>query len=129
MTSANRELHRLAQSLVWRGSLMLLLGGGALIWPEPFLVAAMVIVGVLAAVFGLYEISVAVTIREQVPNWRMVLAHGIAVLAFGLLTVVAPTLPFSLALTVIVGWFLLYAVVAFAGAAALWPARSVRWAL
>ncbi|HWH52063.1 MAG TPA: DUF308 domain-containing protein [Gemmatimonadaceae bacterium] len=129
MTSANRELHRLAQSLVWRGSLMALVGGGALIWPEPFLVAAMVIVGVLAALFGIYEISIAVAIRDRVPSWRMVLAHGSAVLAFGLLTVEAPNLTFSLALAVIVGWFLVYAIVAFAGAAAVWSMRSVRWAL
>jgi len=105
---------------------MLVLGLGSVIWPEPVLIAAMFTVGLIATVFGLYEVTVAIAIRHRGSRWWLVLAHGLASLGFGLLTVGAPALPLQLALVVIAVWFFVYAAVAWSAAGIVWHARGLR---
>lgn len=109
MTSMAKELRRLSRTLIVRGTLMFILGVSAAVWPEPILIAAMVAVGVVASVLGLYEMSIGLSLRHRTPEWSMILVHGTAALAFGLLTVGAPGLTLDVALVVIAAWFLVYA--------------------
>lgn len=128
-TSTHRELRRLSNVFVARGVLLLLLGLGALVWPETFLLTAMMLVGIIAVLFGIYEISIALVIRRQQSEWRIVATHGIAVVLFGLMTVGAPGLPSFVALAVVAAWFFLYASVMLVGAAVPWPMGGARRAL
>ena len=41
MTTMRKELQRLSETLVLRGVAMLALGVGALLWPEPLLIATL----------------------------------------------------------------------------------------
>jgi uncharacterized membrane protein HdeD (DUF308 family) len=129
MTSMNKELGHLSHTLVWRGAAMLALGLAATIWPEQILILAMLAVGIISAVFGIYEISIALAIRGRTPRWWLVLAHGVASFAFGGLSVGAPGVSLRVALVVIAAWFLVYAVVAYRTAVVVWPIRAARWSL
>jgi len=125
----NTELGRLSQTLVWRGLAMLAFGLAAVVWPEQILILAMLAVGIVATVFGLYEISIAFAIRRHAPRWWLVLGHGVASLAFGGLSVGAPGVSLRVALIVIATWFVVYAGISYGAAVALWPIRGVRLAL
>ncbi|MGE5102252.1 MAG: HdeD family acid-resistance protein [Deltaproteobacteria bacterium] len=129
MTSTNKELEHLANALVWRGAALLALGLAAVVWPEQILIAAMLAVGVIVTVFGLYEVSIAFSIRRHTPRWWLVLLHGVASIAFGGLSVGAPGVSLRVALFVIAAWFVLYAGVAFGTAILVWPTTTIRWAL
>lgn len=129
MLSMTKEIKRLSRTLIGRGAAMLLLGLAAVLWPEPVLVAAMLSVGIIASVFGLYEMSIAFALRPHTPRWRLALLHGAAALAFGILTLSAPAISLGVALGVIALWLLLYAGIAWRGALIVWPLRAVRWTL
>jgi uncharacterized membrane protein HdeD (DUF308 family) len=129
MTSINKELGHLSATLVWRGAGTLALGLAAVTWPEQILILAMLAVGIIATVFGLYEMSIAFAIRRRTRRWWLVLAHGAASIAFGGLSVGTPGVSLRVALIVIATWFLVYAAVAFGSAVVVWPMRAVRWAL
>jgi uncharacterized membrane protein HdeD (DUF308 family) len=124
-----KELQRLSETLVWRGVAMLALGLGALLWPEPLMIAALLTAGLIAALLGLYEMAIAAVLRRFTRYWYVVLAHGLTSLAFGLLTVGASALPLRLALAIIVAWLLVYAGVMWGAAAMMWPRRTVARAL
>jgi uncharacterized membrane protein HdeD (DUF308 family) len=108
---------------------MLVLGLGALIWPEDVLIAAMLSVGVIATLFGLYEMTIAISIRRHTPGWTLVLIHGASAFLFGLLTAGATAPPLHIALAVIAGWMLFYAALAVTIAILVWQVRAVRWLL
>jgi uncharacterized membrane protein HdeD (DUF308 family) len=129
MTSINKELGHLSATLVWRGTAMLALGLAAVVWPEQILILAMLAVGIIATVFGIYEMSIAFAIRRRTRRWWLVLAHGAASVAFGGLSVGAPGVSLRVALIVIATWFLVYAAVAYGSAVVVWPMRTARWAL
>lgn len=129
MISTDKELGHLANTLIWRGAGLLALGLAAAVWPEQILIAAMLAVGIIVTVFGLYEISIAFSIRRRTGRWWLVLLHGVASIAFGGLSVGAPGVSLRVALFVIAAWFLLYAGVAFGTAVLVWPTRTIRWAL
>ena len=76
-----RELGRLSHTLVWRGALMLLLGLGAITRPEELLILALLAVGGIATLFGLYEMSIAISIRSRAKHWRLVLYAAMTVRA------------------------------------------------
>jgi uncharacterized membrane protein HdeD (DUF308 family) len=126
MTTIRQELRRLWHTLVWRGGAMLLLGLGALIWPEEVLIFAMVSVGIIATVFGLYEMTVAASLGRLTPAWMLVLIHGTAVLLFGALTVGGPRLSLGTAMLLIAGWLLAYAALAVTITILIWQARAIR---
>jgi uncharacterized membrane protein HdeD (DUF308 family) len=129
MTTIRQELRRLWHTLVWRGGAMLLLGVGALVWPEDVLIVAMVSVGIIAALFGLYEITVAASVRRRTPAWTLILLHGTTVLLFGAMTVGAPGLSLRVALSLTAGWLLMYAALAVTLTILIWQVRAVRWSL
>jgi len=106
MTSMTKELGHLSYTLVGRGAAMLALGLAAMVWPEEILILAMLIVGIVATVFGLYEVSIAFAIRRRSPRWWLVLVHGATSIAFGGLSVGAPGVSLRVALIVIAIWFL-----------------------
>jgi len=129
MTSMTKEFGHLSQTLVWRGAAMLALGLAAVVWPEQILILAMLIVGIVATVFGLYEISIAFAIRRRTPRWWLVLFHGATSIAFGGLSVGAPGVSLRVALIVIAIWFLVYAGLAFSAAILIRPMPFIRRAL
>jgi uncharacterized membrane protein HdeD (DUF308 family) len=129
MTTMRKELQRLSGTLEWRGLALLALGVGALLWPEPLMIAAMLTAGLIAALLGLYEMAIAVVLRRFTEYWYVVLVHGLTSLAFGLLTVGASALPFRVAFALIMAWLLVYVGVMWAAATMMWPMRTVPWAL
>jgi uncharacterized membrane protein HdeD (DUF308 family) len=129
MITARQELRRLWHTLVGRGALMLVLGLGAVIWPEDVLIAAMILVGVIATLFGLYEITIALSIRTKTSGWTLILLHGLTVLSFGALTLGGPGLTLRVALAVTSAWMLAYAALAITAGILFWQLRAMRWAL
>jgi uncharacterized membrane protein HdeD (DUF308 family) len=129
MITARQELRRLWHTLVGRGALMLVLGLGAVIWPEDVLIAAMILVGVIATLFGLYEITIALSIRPKTSGWTLILLHGLTVLSFGALTLGGPGLTLRVALAVTSAWMLAYAALAITAGILFWQLRAMRWAL
>ena len=129
MTTMRKELGRLSDTLLWRGVAFAMLGVAALIWPEPILVAALLAVGLLAALLGLYEMTIAASIRRRTSRWWLVLAHGVLSVGFGLLTVGASALSFRFALAIVMAWLMAYAGVAWSAAVIMRPARKIRVAL
>ena len=129
MTTIRKELRRLQHAFVWSGVAMFALGLAAVIWPEDILILAMIAVGVVATLVGLYELTIALSIVRRAPAWGLILIHGATVLLFGALTAGAPGLRLRLALTLIAGWMLLYAWLAATVAILIWNTRSARWAL
>jgi len=129
MTTMRKELGRLSDTLLWRGVAFTMLGVAALIWPEPILIGALLTVGLLATLLGLYEMTIAASIRRRTSRWWLVLAHGVLSLGFGLLTVGASALSFRFALAVVMLWLIAYAGVAWSAAVILRPGRRIRAAL
>jgi len=129
MTTMRKELGRLSDTLLWRGVAFTMLGVAALIWPEPILIGALLTVGLLATLLGLYEMTIAASIRRRTSRWWLVLAHGVLSLGFGLLTVGASALSFRFALAVVMSWLIAYAGVAWSAAVILRPGRKSRIAL
>jgi uncharacterized membrane protein HdeD (DUF308 family) len=129
MTTMRKELGRLSDTLLWRGVAFTMLGVAALIWPEPILVGALLTVGLLAALLGLYEMSIAASIRRRTSRWWLVLAHGVLSVGFGLLTVGASALSFRMGLAIVMAWLIAYAGVAWSAAVIMRPARKIRVAL
>jgi uncharacterized membrane protein HdeD (DUF308 family) len=124
-----KELQRLSETLAWRGAALLALGVGALLWPEPLMIAALLTAGLIAALLGLYEMTIAVVLRRFTQYWYVVLVHGLTSLAFGLLTVGSSALPLRVALALIVAWLLVYVGVMWGAATVMWPKRTVPWGL
>ena len=129
MTTLRQELRRLWHTLVWRGAAMLALGLGALIWPEDVLIVAMISVGIIATLFGLYEMTIAISLRRKTPAWTLVLIHGTAALLFGALTAGAPGLSLRISMAVIAGWMLFYAALAVTVGILVWQAHGLGWVL
>jgi uncharacterized membrane protein HdeD (DUF308 family) len=129
MTTVRQELRRLWHTLVGRGALMLVLGLGAVVWPEDVLIAAMILVGMIATLFGLYEITIALSIQAKTSGWILILLHGIAASSFGALTLGGPRLTLRVALAVIAAWMLVYAALAATTAFLLWHVLTMRLAL
>jgi len=129
MTTMRKELGRLSDTLLWRGVAFTMLGVAALIWPEPILIGALLTVGLLATLLGLYEMTIAASIRRRTSRWWLVLAHGVLSLGFGLLTVGASAVSFRFALAVVMLWLIAYAGVAWSAAVILRPGRRIRAAL
>jgi len=129
MTTMRKELSRLSDTLLWRGAAFTMLGVAAVIWPEPILIGALLTVGLLATLLGIYEMTIAASIRLRTTRWWLVLSHGTLSLGFGLLTVGASALSFRFALVVVVAWLVAYAGVAWIAAVILKPARKIRVAL
>jgi uncharacterized membrane protein HdeD (DUF308 family) len=108
---------------------MLLLGLGAVIWPEQILVGALILVGVTATLSGVYELSIAAALRRHTIHWRVALLDGLASLLFGGLTMGVARLSHFAALALTTGWLLLYAGCAWHTTAVVWPRRVARVSL
>jgi uncharacterized membrane protein HdeD (DUF308 family) len=112
MRSTTQKLVGLSHVWSVRGGLMLTLGTFAAAWPESILVPALLAVGVICELAGLYQVGVALSLRSRVACWLLALVDGLMAIAFGLLTVgvAAPELRWTLVL--ISTWLLCYAAVA-----------------
>ena len=127
--TTTKELSRLSHTLIARGALTLGLGLGAVIWPEEMLVFALVLVGTIAGLFGLDEIAIAFGLRHGAPQWRLPLFHGLASIVFGLLTMGVAAVELRVALFVVAGWLVCYAMLAVGVARSLWASAGPRRAL
>lgn len=129
MSMTQREFRRIWHTLAMRGAAMLVLGLGAVLWPEQILVGGLILVGVLAALSGIYELTIAAALQQHTVHWRVALLDGIASLLFGALTMGVARLPHFAALAVTTGWLILYAGFAWHTSAVVWPRRGARLSL
>jgi uncharacterized membrane protein HdeD (DUF308 family) len=129
MVSMIKELSRLSHTLILRGALMLGLGLVAVTWPEELLVFALLLVGAIATLLGLYEIGIAFTLRRRAPQWLLVLLHGFASIAFGLLTAGIAGVELIVALRAVAIWLCAYAALAIGAARVLSQNPLPRWSL
>lgn len=141
MTDSRVEMTGFADSLAISGTLFLVGGSVAVIWPEPTLVPALLCVGLISTAAGFYQLSCGFAVRKTERTWSLMIAHGLLLLLFGLLTEGVTALHFIPALAVVTGWMLLYAIYSWAvalfvaqrrltrNAATLWGAIHVFGAL
>jgi len=129
MTPTTREMRRLSHTILWRGAVLVALGIGAVLWSEAYLIAAMLAAGLVCTLSGLYEISIAISMRRQTTRWWLILADGLAFIVFGMLSVGTPAVMLRLALMAVTGWFLFYAGIAWSTAALFWSITRIRWPL
>ena len=129
MSVTQNELRRSWHSLGARGLAMLLLGAGAVIWPEQILVGALILVGAIATLSGIYELSIAVALRPRTAYWRVALLDGVVSILFGALTMGVARLPLFVAIAATTAWLLLYAGFAWHTATVIWPRRVARVSL
>ncbi len=129
MISLFRETSRFSASLLTRGILMVFLGITAISWPDQVLAGAMLTAAVLLAVFGLFEMAIALRARKATRGWMVPMSNGAACVGFALLTLVFPGLSLGLTLALVALWLMLYAALTGALALALWPMRRTRLAL
>src|SRR5262245_11781862 len=115
------ELNRLSTSLITRGGFTFALGLAAALWPEECLVPALISVGGIGALFGLYEMAIGGAIRRRARRWWLVVADGLLVVLFGLLTVSAAAPRLNVALALVAVWLGAYAVISWRAA---WYARD-----
>ncbi|MEO5816833.1 MAG: DUF308 domain-containing protein [Gemmatimonadaceae bacterium] len=71
MLSLSRETTNFSTSLLARGILMVCLGIIAIGWPDAALVGAMFTAAALLALFGVYEIVIALRTRGTTPGWMV----------------------------------------------------------
>lgn len=129
MSMTQNEFRRIWHALTARGAAMLLLGLGAVLWPEQILVAGLILVGVLATLSGIYELSIAAALRRYTIHWRVALLDGIASMLFGGLTMGVARLSHFAALAVTTGWLLLCAGFAWHTSTIVRPRRVARLSL
>jgi uncharacterized membrane protein HdeD (DUF308 family) len=129
MTNVGRETRRLSLGFLIGGAVTLGLGVLALALPESTLIAGMLAVGMISVLFGLNQIFSASAIRTRAPLWRLLLAHGVLTLAFGLLTVGATALTLTTAFGVIAAWLVARAILAVRISHRARPTKWVRYAL
>jgi uncharacterized membrane protein HdeD (DUF308 family) len=121
-----RAVDLFSRSQLGRGGLLALLGIVAISFPEVALSAAMVSAGVLVVLSGAYDVSVGVASRRGFRAWPVFAAHGLACIAYGLLSIALPYVPQRTAMELVSAWLILYGLMAAALALALWPARRTR---
>ena len=129
MSLTQHELRHVRRALAIRGFLMFVLGLGAVIWPEQVLVGALILVGVIATLSGIYELSVAAALRAHTIHWRVALLDGVASLLFGALTMGVSRLSHFAALALTTGWLILIAGFAWHTSTLVRPRRVARMSL
>jgi uncharacterized membrane protein HdeD (DUF308 family) len=114
------ELTALRQLLFWRGVLALALAFVAVRWPQDTLLFALVGVGAVFLVMGAIDTVIALRLRASARFWWVALAHGLACVLFGAVTLAVPALALRVAVVLASLWLLAY------GALALVAARKLR---
>lgn len=126
MLSLSREAGRWSTSLLTRGAVMVVLGTAALSWPDVALVGAMLSTAALLALFGAYEVFIAIRTRRTTRGWMVPMADGAACVGFAVLTLVFPRIPLDATLWLVAIWLVLYAALTATLALALWPMPRTR---
>ena len=127
--TAHRALDLFSRSQLARGAGLLLLAFAAIEWPELALSAAMLSAGVLVALTAALDIGIGVACRHHLRAWPVLVGHGVACLAFGLLTGGLLRLPQDAAMRLVAAWMICYGLMTAALAMALWPMARTRWTL
>lgn len=126
MTRRSVELSRLAFVLFVRGVFLIILGAGAIRWPEQTLLLGIVAAGGVVGTLGIFEVAAA-SISETLPSTKLfLLAHGLVSILFGALTATIPVASASTAAKLSVAFMVLYAAYAFTLAARLQFVRRAR---
>jgi uncharacterized membrane protein HdeD (DUF308 family) len=129
MSMTQNEFRHIWHTLALRGGAMLVLGLAAVIWPEQILVGALIVVGVVATLSGVYEWSIAAALRRYTVHWRVAFVDGLASVLFGGLTMGVARLSHFAALALTTGWLILYTGLAWHTSTVIWPRRVARWSL
>jgi uncharacterized membrane protein HdeD (DUF308 family) len=129
MSVTQHELRHVWRVLGVRGFAIFVLALAAVIWPEQLLVGALILVGVIATLSGIYELSSAATLRPRTAYWRTAFADGVMSVLFGAMTMGVARLSHFAALAVVTGWLILYAGLAWHTAGVVWERRVARVSL
>jgi uncharacterized membrane protein HdeD (DUF308 family) len=129
MSSMNKVLGRLSHTLLLGGALLMVFGFGGVAWSEALLILAMLAVALVATLFGLYEVWMALSVRRHSSQWWIVLLHGIASTLFGMLTVGVSGVRLETAIALAAAWLVFYAAIAWSAATLVWRTGRLRWAL
>ena len=108
MRSQGFGLAALRQLLFWRGVLALTLSLVAVRWPVETLLFAMVAAGAAFLVMGAFDSVVALRLRSSFRFWWVALAHGLACVLFGVVTLAVPALALRAAMILAALWLLAY---------------------
>lgn len=129
MISLSREAARFSTSLLTRGILMVTLGIAAFRWQDVALAGVMLTAAALLALFGAYEMFIALRTRRSTPGWTVPMADGAACIGFAALTIVLPSISLAVTLWLVAIWLVLYAALTATLALALWPMPRTRLTL
>lgn len=80
---------RIGASFFWRGCLIAASGAIAVRWPADGLLLGMLVVGGLAALFGIIDIVVSLSHVRTITRWWALLLHGALSVVFGAISVFA----------------------------------------
>ncbi len=122
-------MSRFSASLLTSGALLVSPGAVAIAWPAGALVAAMLTAGALLAVFGAYDVGMAIHTRHETRAWRVPLAHGLACIAFACLTFVFPNISLRVTMLLLATWLVTSATLTVMLAVTVWPLSRTRFAL
>ena len=115
---------RIGASFFWRGCLIALSGAIAVRWPADGLLLGMLVVGALAALFGITDIMVSLTHVRTLTRWWALLLHGVLSVVFGAISLGALGLSRESMAGVFAAWLGLLGLIAFAGAMVAHGRRS-----
>ena len=110
MIEPRREVQAVADSLIVSGTIFLVAGSIAVVWPEPTLIPALIGVGLTSAAAGVYQLSCGFSVRRTERGWFLIVMHGVLLILFGLLTEGVTALSFMPAMVIVAGWMFFYAV-------------------
>lgn len=98
---------RVATTLFWRGGTIAACAAVAVRWPAEGLLVAMLLVGVVAIVFGAEDIIIALRERHALPWWWALLTHGAGSVLFGMISISSFALSQQGMALVFAGWCLI----------------------
>lgn len=107
---------RIGASFFWRGCLIAASGAIAVRWPADGLLLGMLVVGSLAALFGIIDIVVSLSHVRTITRWWALLLHGALSVVFGAISVCALGLSRESMASLFAAWLGLLGVIAFVAA-------------
>ena len=129
MDAISRAHVNYGNSLILRGTFLLVLGLTAIGWPRETLLPSMLAATLAFALFGVYEMILGMRARTLSPGWPLPVATGIVCVTFALLSLLVLEVSLRFALAWVSVWLLGSASLTFLLAFALWPMRWTRVAL
>ena len=90
-----------------QGLFALVFGVLVLIWPQPALIALVVLFGAFALADGICSIAAAITFASEMPHWWLALVQGLLGIIIGAMTLFWPQITGLVLLAFIAAWAIL----------------------